>query len=92
MSTSNKLIRGSTAFSTNKGDKVSVDQLRKSNDYYVNFDLPEDAAQRWMTTAQYNASQSMLKKHGGNYRDTKSKLVPAPRSVSQKFVDMNGNL
>lgn len=86
MSSSNKFIRGSGNFSTQKHDSV-----RNSGDYCVNFDLPEDAAQRWMTNAQYQASQTMLRKHGGNYMDTKTNAVPPPRSVSQKVIDTNGN-
>ena len=38
--------------------------------------LPEDAAKRWMSTAAYQASQTMLRKHGGDYIDTKSGEIP----------------
>ena len=49
---------------------------------YANYELPEDAAQRWMTTAQFQASNASLRKHGGDYLDTKTSPVPAPRTVS----------
>ena len=32
----------------------------------------------------------MLRKHGGNYLDTKTPPVPAPRSISQKIIETNG--
>ena len=44
-----------------------------------------------MTNAQYQASQQLLKKHGGNYVDTRVSQIPANRALSQKVMGASGN-
>ena len=76
---------GGTASSSKKKDakyasNACTDRLK------VELDLPHDAADRWIGTAHMKASNSMLRKHGGDYLDTRSSKIPAPRAISQKLI------
>ena len=57
-----------------RGAQSACNTKRKSDkspekEDHGNLELPEDAAQRWMSNAAYQASQTMLRRHGGEFID-----------------------
>jgi len=62
------------------------------SEYFDKLELPEDAAHRWMTNAVFQASQSMLRKHGGDYIDPKSRELPDHKQLSKKYCSTPNGL
>ena len=68
-----------SAASLAKNTKRSATNINAES--YGDLELPIDSAQRWMSNAHMQASQSMLRKHGGDYFDTKIDPLPVPRQA-----------